>query len=78
MPTQPLTDGKCVRERSCAGGLGDELREVFGCWADDVQSRACGRVGEGEGDGVKQGTIRLVGSFGAVEPVSEDRMTGVG
>ena len=36
-----------------SGRLGNELREVVGGWADDLQSRARGRVGEGEGDGVE-------------------------
>ena len=56
--------------------LGNKLREVIGGWADDLQSRARGRVGEGEGGGVKQGTIRLIGSLRAVQPVAKDRMAG--
>jgi hypothetical protein len=35
-------------------------------------------VGEGEGGGVEQRTFGLIGSLRAVQPVSEDRVAGVG
>ena len=45
--------GKCVRKRSCAGGLGDELREVLWHRALDTELLTRVRMGEGEGGGVE-------------------------
>jgi hypothetical protein len=61
-----------------SGRLGDELRQVFGGWANDPQSRARGRVGEGERGSVEQGTIRLTGPLRAVQSIPQDRKAGGG
>ena len=58
--------------------LRHEVREVLWHRALDTELLTRVRMGEGEGGGVEQGAIRLIGSFRAVQPVPENGVADVG